>query len=188
MFDDYLITLSSQPLLLGLALFGATFVAEDAATVAAGVLVARAGIDPVAALSGLILGTAVGDLALYALGRWGAGTQLGAKLRGRNDVRRAESWIADRALLLVFAARFLPGSRLPVFTASGLVAAPVLPVAAIIAVTTPIWTGTLFALARCAGEAGARDLVTAACPAAVLLVAATMLFRRTSRGRAPSTI
>ena len=177
MLGDLLLSLSQQPLLLGLTLFAATFVAEDVATVAAGVLVARTGADPFAALSGVVLGTAISDIALYALGRWGGNTKLGRKLRQRADVQRAEGWISGRVMALVFAARFLPGSRLPIFTASGLVAAPFAPVAAIIAITTPFWTGTLFAAAHYAGEAGARQLVAAALPAGLALVIIALCFR-----------
>ncbi len=176
----------SDELLLALALFGATFVAEDVATVAAGILVARSGADPVAALAGVILGTAVGDLALYALGRWGGSTRIGRKLRARPDVARAEKWIAGRVLPLVFAARFLPGSRLPVFTASGLVAAPLVPVAAIIALTTPLWTGALFATARFAGEAGAQRFISAALPVGLLLTIGMLLFRRVRNQPGPT--
>lgn len=178
MLADLLLSLSQQPLLLALTLFAATFVAEDIATIAAGVLVAQTGADPFAALTGVILGTAIGDLALYALGRWGGGSKMGRKLRARADVTRAESWISGRVLALVFAARFLPGSRLPVFTASGLVAAPLVPVAAIIAVTTPFWTGTLFAVARFAGEAGAQQFLTFALPAGLAIAVAALMLRR----------
>jgi membrane protein DedA with SNARE-associated domain len=177
--DALLVTLSDQPLLMAIVLFGATFVVEDVATIAGGIFVARTGADPFAAVSAVILGTAVGDLALYALGRWGAGTEFGKKLRARRDVIRAEGWIAGRVLALVFAARFMPGFRLPVFTASGLVAAPLAPVAAIIAFTTPIWTGSLFAAARFAGEAGAAQFVTTILPLGLLLGLGTLLLRRT---------
>lgn len=177
MFVDLLISLSQQPLLLGLTLFAATFVAEDVATIAAGVLVSQTGADLFAALVGVILGTAIGDLSLYAFGRWGGNTQFGRKLRVRADVKRAEGWISGRVLALVFAARFLPGSRLPVFTASGLVAAPFAPVAAIIAITTPFWTGGLFAVSHYAGEAGAQELIAAAVPAGVAFFAGALLFR-----------
>jgi membrane protein DedA with SNARE-associated domain len=177
-FPALISTFSDQPLLLGLTLFGATFIVEDVATVAAGVLVARTGADPVAAVLGVILGTAAGDLALYALGRWGAETRLGRKLRARPDVRRTEAWIAGRVLTLTFAARFMPGFRLPIFTASGLVAAPLALVAAIIALTTPIWTGALFALARCAGEAGASQLVSAALPLGLLFSLGALVLHR----------
>ena len=177
MLGDLLLLLSQQPLLLGLTLFAATFVAEDVATIAAGVLVSQTGADAFAALSGVILGTAIGDLALYALGRWGGDTKMGRKLRARADVMRTESWIAGRVLALVFAARFLPGSRLPIYTASGLVAAPLGPVAAIIIITTPFWTGTLFAMAHYAGEAGAQQLIAAALPAGLALMMGALGFR-----------
>ncbi len=167
-----------QPWLLGLALFAGTFIAEDLATIAAGVLVAQTPADPIIAVAAVILGTATGDLALYAAGRWGAGTGIGRKLRGRSDVRRAESWIAGRVLALVFAARFLPGSRLPIYTASGLIRAPFAPVAAIIVLTTPLWTGGLFAIAWLAGAAEAQHLLAAALPAGVVLAAAALLAPR----------
>jgi membrane protein DedA with SNARE-associated domain len=114
MLGDLLVALSAEPLLLALALFAATFVLEDAATVAAGLLTAQTGADWSVALPAVIVGTMVGDLSLYATGRWGAGTKLGRKLRARADVQLAEGWIAGRVLALVFAARFLPGSRLSI--------------------------------------------------------------------------
>ncbi len=183
MLADLLLLLSQHPLLLGLTLFFATFIVEDVATIAAGVFVAQTGADPVAALTGVILGTAIGDLALYALGRWGGETRMGQKLRARADVKRAEGWIAGRALILVFAARFAPGFRLPVYTASGLVAAPFIPVAAIIGLTTPFWTGGLFAVAYVAGEVGAQHLLTTALPAALLIGCGALLFGRSRQAK-----
>ena len=178
MLADLLALAQHQPWLLGLALFAATFIAEDLATIAAGVLVAQTPTDPVVAVAAVILGTATGDLALYAAGRWGAGAGIGRRLRGRTDVRLAESWIAGRVLALVFAARFLPGSRLPIYTASGLIAAPFAPVAAIIMLTTPVWTGGLFAIAWFAGAAEAQHLLAAALPAGVVLAAAALVLPR----------
>ena len=98
------------------------------------------------------------DPVLYAVGRWGRHTRLGIRLRAGPDVHRAEKWVSAHALWLVFAARFMPGFRLPLFTASGLVSAPALPVAASIAVTTPVWTAALFETARRAGSGGAEYL------------------------------
>ena len=72
MLADLLLTLGQQPLLLAALLFAATFVAEDVATIAAGVLVAQTGIDPLPAVAAVVIGTAAGDIALYGLGRWGA--------------------------------------------------------------------------------------------------------------------
>jgi membrane protein DedA with SNARE-associated domain len=188
MLGDLLLLLSQHPLLLGLTLFVATFIVEDVATIAAGILVTQTDADPIAALTGVILGTAIGDLALYALGRWGGETRIGQKLRARADVKRAEGWIAGRVLTLVFAARFAPGFRLPVYTASGLVAAPFAPVATIIALTTPFWTGGLFAVAYVAGEASAQQFLAIALPVGLLIGCGALLFGRSRQSRSLANI
>ncbi|MBA4748147.1 MAG: VTT domain-containing protein [Sphingopyxis sp.] len=153
-----LAALASDPLLLAIALFAATLVAEDAATIAAGVLVGSTGSDPYLALGAVILGTAVGDLALYGAGRWGAETALGTRLRRRDDVARALTVFARRMPLLLIVARFVPGMRLPVFTASGLASAPLGLVAAVVLLSTPVWTTILFEIARNAGAQAAGQL------------------------------
>lgn len=173
-----LTAVADNPILLAIVLFGATFIAEDLATIAAGIVVAQVDASPVAALTGVILGTAVGDIALYAFGRWGAHTRFGKRLRRRDDVRRAESWVQARALWLVFAARFMPGLRLPVFTASGLVRTPAWPVAAIIAATTPVWTAALFETARLAGSQNAERLTMAILPLGFLIILSCVAVRR----------
>ena len=173
-----LIAVADQPIVLAIALFVATFIVEDLATICAGLLVTRTGADPVLTLCAVILGTAVGDLALFALGRWGAQTRYGQRLRAREDVRRAEQWVAGRALGLVFAARFMPGFRLPVFTASGMAGTRILPVSLIIAITTPVWTGSLFLVARRAGETAGSNLVTTALPIGLGLAAVALIATR----------
>lgn len=154
--------IADSPLLLAAVLVGATLLAEDAATIAAGLLVSQTDASVAVALGSVIAGTAAGDLGLYACGRWGAGTRVGLRLRQRSDVRRAETWIARRIYPLVLAARFIPGLRLPVFTASGIVGGRALPIATIILITTPLWSSLLFEAARRSGEAGAHELATAA--------------------------
>lgn len=173
-----LVIVADNPLLLAVILFGATFVAEDIATIAAGVLVGQLGASSIAALSGVILGTAFGDIALFMVGRWGAHSRLGKRLRMRTDVCRAEGWVRDHTLWLVFAARFLPGTRLPIFTASGYVRAPASAVVAIIALTTPVWTAALFETARRAGSASAEQLVTSILPLGLMIAGASFLIRR----------
>jgi membrane protein DedA with SNARE-associated domain len=153
-----LVGLASDPTLLIIALFAATFVAEDAATIAAGVIVGGTGADPYLPLGAVILGTAIGDLALYGAGRWGAETAIGAKLRRREDVGRMLAALARRMLGFLIIARFVPGLRLPVFIASGVAQAPFRLVAAVVALSTPIWTTLLFEIARNAGVLAADQL------------------------------
>lgn len=179
MFADALSLLSAEPLLLAGLLFAATFVAEDAATVAAGVAAAQLGADPALPLASVILGTAAGDLALYGLGRWGAQTSHGQKLGHRADVQRAQRLVAHRNAALVVAARFAPGMRLPIFLASGLAAVPFRPFALLIALSTPLWTGLLFEAARRFGEAGTGQLLAFAAPIGLTSLAAILFIRRT---------
>lgn len=154
-----LATFSGEPLLLALVLFAATFIAEDAATIGAGILVGTTGADPHLALGAVIIGTALGDLSLYGFGRWGATTRIGAKLRDHTEISRALTALMRRMLGLLIVARFVPGMRFPVFTASGLAAAPFRLVAAVVLLTTPVWTTILFELARQAGAGAAGELV-----------------------------
>ena len=177
-----LAALANNPLLLALALFAATFIAEDAATIAAGILVGTTGSDPTLALGAVIIGTAVGDLSLYGIGRWGAATRMGAKLRRRDDVSRALSAFASRMLALLIVARFVPGMRFPVFTASGIAAAPFRLVTAVILLTTPIWTSLLFEIARRAGAGAAGELIGMAFWLSLAL--ATLLVAPRQLGRA----
>lgn len=154
-----LVAIAGDPLLLALALFAATFIAEDAATIAAGILVGATGTDPYVALSAVIIGTALGDLSLYGFGRWAATTGIGAKLRDRDDISRALTAFTRQMLGLLIIARFVPGMRFPVLTASGLATAPFRLVAAVVLLTTPVWTTILFEIARQAGAGAAGELV-----------------------------
>lgn len=154
-----LAAIAADPLLLVLALFAATFIAEDTATIAAGVWVGSTGSDPFLALGAVIIGTGLGDLALYGLGRWSASTQIGSRLRDRKDVDRALTAFRHRTLGLLFVARFVPGTRFPVLTAAGIAAAPFRFVAAVVLLTTPIWTTILFAAAHQLGAGVAGELV-----------------------------
>jgi len=172
---------AGNPLLLAGLLFAATFVAEDVATIVAGAIVGQLGASAAAALPAVILGTATGEIALFLLGRWGTQTAIAKRLRTRPDVARAEHWVRHNSLGLVLAARFLPGTRLPVFTASGFVGANTTAVLAIIAVTTPVWTTALFETARRAGSASADQLVVSILPLGVLLMGASVHFRRRAR-------
>lgn len=140
------------PAALFLALVAATFILEDVATVAAGLLAGQMLIDPVTAITAVVAGTVIGDLALYAAGRWLGGTRLAARLRARSS-GGVEDHLRRRGLMAVAAARFIPGSRLPVFFGSGVIALPFLALASTIVITTLVWTPALFFASNQAGGA-----------------------------------
>lgn len=187
--DNFLADLLTQQMLTPLALFAAlvvaTFVLEDVATVTAGLLAGSMTIDPVVALTAVIAGTIAGDLALYAAGRWFGGTNLVARLRER--AAGAIAGLRRRGLIAVAAARFVPGSRLPVFFGSGVVGLPPGSVTATIVGTTLIWTPALFFASSTAGNSLFADLTPATLPlAAGLLAAALLAPRLIARLRTPA--
>jgi len=151
-------TASGQPALLFLGIMLLTFLLEDAVALAAGLLASQMLIDPDVALAALVVGTVVGDLGLYGIGRHAAGTRIGRRLGAARGVASATDWLASRSTLAVASARFLPGLRLPVYLASGYAALPFGRFAAIVAATCLVWTPGIFLLAHSAGSASADIL------------------------------
>jgi membrane protein DedA with SNARE-associated domain len=118
---DLGLTLSPGALLAAIAL--ATFVSEDLTCITVGLLVASGQADLFVGLLGCFLGIVAGDLGLWLLGR----------LAGRRVLRW--SWLRQRLPAgrleqvgqgldrhcgkAVVAARFLPGTRVPLYVAAG---------------------------------------------------------------------
>jgi len=146
---------SPWQLALGLAL--ATLLAEDLTCIAAGLLVANGRLGMTTAIVSCYVGILIGDLLLVAAGRW-----LGRPALARRPLRwlvtpaaveRAAAWFRARGTATVFLSRFLPGSRLPLYVAAGLVRAPAGRLAAALAVAGAIWTPGLVALSAATGGA-----------------------------------
>lgn len=108
---------------VGLAL--ATFVSEDASCILAGVLVSIERISWGTALLGCGIGIFVSDLLLWLIG---TGISLGLlrwpSLSQSPLWKRSQSWVNERGGLAILMARFIPGSRLPVYLGAGLVRFP----------------------------------------------------------------
>ncbi len=101
----------------------ATFVSEDLTCLTAGLLVPLGRLDLSAALLGCFLGIYLGDLGLWALGRLVGHPLLRWRwLRRRLPAGRLEAlqqWFERRGGAALFAARFLPGTRLPLYLTAG---------------------------------------------------------------------
>lgn len=141
-----LILLGSDPMIVALAIIVATFILEDAATIAAAML-ASDGVLPVyLAIIALITGIVLGDVGLYGLGRLSTKSPWVRRLLQRRRAIDVRNWMVPRIFPMVFAARFIPGSRLPSYTASGLFGLPFgrFAMAAFLAVT--LQTSLLFTL------------------------------------------
>jgi membrane protein DedA with SNARE-associated domain len=127
----------------GLILLG-TFVLEDAATVMAAMLVAAGQIPLPWALAALYAGIVLGDIGLFVLGRLAQRLSWASRLIPDEARRHGQDWLRQRILPVVFASRFLPGARLPTYTACGFVGASLPRFAAAAVAATLVWTSLLF--------------------------------------------
>lgn len=98
---------------------------EDLACVAGGLLVASGIIDFWFAVLGACIGVLVPDVIIYFLGKW-IGYPILQWIPFRwyikeEDIVRAEQMYRMRGVEIIFATRFLPGTRLPVYLVSGMI-------------------------------------------------------------------
>lgn len=105
-----------------------TLISEDLACIAAGMLASEGAISFAWALIAAFIGIYVGDMLLYLLGRIG-GLGLLKKLPFRwfikeTQVIQAETLFREHGAKLIFSSRLLPGSRLPVYAAAGVLNYP----------------------------------------------------------------
>lgn len=110
--------------LQAIAIGAATFVSEDATCIATGLLIHAAKLNWTVGLGACVLGIFLGDLGLWLVGRvLGRRVLAWRWVSGRLSASRVEHWTAwfeRRGWLAVLAARFLPGARLPVYIAAGM--------------------------------------------------------------------
>jgi len=151
MTGDILLALGANPYAIALAIILATFVLEDAASVGAALLSASGAISAPLAILALAFGIITGDLGLYALGR-AARTQGWVRDRiGEARITRGRRWLGHRLVPALLAARFVPGTRLPTYAASGFLAVPFGRFAAVTAGASLLWIGVVFSVASLFG-------------------------------------
>ncbi len=147
-----------QILMLALA----TLVSEDLTCIAAGILVHDGRLTLPVALMGCFVGIFTSDLGLWTLGRL-CGRWL---MRRRWFQRRIPpelldqvgAWFHRRAWAAVLAARFLPGTRVPVFIAAGILGARARAFITWALLAGLLWTPFLVGLASVAGSVILRPL------------------------------
>jgi pimeloyl-ACP methyl ester carboxylesterase/membrane protein DedA with SNARE-associated domain len=134
----------------------ATLASEDLTCLGAGLLAARGLISLPAATLACLIGIWVGDLFLYAVGRSG-----GRWLVSRAPLRwfitpaaldSASVWLRKRGGMAIIATRFLPGTRLPLYLATGVVRYPLLPVMGWFLVAGLMWSIPIVSLTAIFGE------------------------------------
>lgn len=135
-----------------LAIIVASWLSEDLACIAAGLLVAQGVVGFGTAVMASLIGLFTGDLALFAAGRW-LGQPALARWLGAGKLNRAQQWLSDKGPFVIIASRFMPGTRLPTYVAAGALRMPWLKFTGYFAVATVLWTPLLVGLAMVYGEA-----------------------------------
>lgn len=148
---DLLSGLTQNPWILSLLVILATFILEDAATSAASLLSVNNFLPVQMAISALIIGIVIGDIALYMTGYFGKNSQRIQKFLEKKQLKSTGVFLHKNTIATIISARFIPGLRLPTYVAMGLfeVSFQKFIITVLLAVTS--WTAILFILIYTAG-------------------------------------
>ncbi len=140
-----LITLAlGHPFFLVPAISLVSMFLEDPTIALVGILSAAGVIAPPVALGALYVGIVCGDCLFYGLGRY-AGTHPRLEHYIHHTyVDPVRMWLEAKYVITLFTARFIPGSRLPTYAASGFIRIPFKHFLLISLAATTLWTSTLF--------------------------------------------
>ncbi len=136
--------IGSSPEVLAISILVSTFFLEDAAIGYAALLAATGMIAPQLAFAVLFAGIYLGDVGLYFLGAAARRHERARRLIGEGRIAAARKWLRRRSVLALVGARMVPGSRLPIYAASGFLHMPFLTFAAATAAASLAWTGAIF--------------------------------------------
>ena len=128
-----------------------TFVAEDPTCLASGLLAAEGIIGFWWAALACTVGIFIGDMVLYALGRWlGRGALRRAPLKWivkEHEIDRMAGWFGSpRGMLIIVSSRFIPASRVPTFVTAGILRLGLPRLALLLFVAALVWTPVLMLL------------------------------------------
>ncbi len=117
---------------------------EDAATLTTAIAVQNGSIALPLGLFALYAGIVLGDIGLYGLGRLAGSFAWARRLVPAPQAARGRNWLAHHVFRTVFVARFMPGVRLPTYTACGFLRVSLARFALAAIGATLVWTSLLF--------------------------------------------
>lgn len=141
--------------LLGLIAL-ATFVSEDLACIATGLIVSRGTLGFLPGTAACFAGIVIGDLGLYAAGRW-LGRPALQRIPFRwflseGDVARSSAWFGRHGAWIALVTRFIPGTRLPTYFTAGMLHTRALTFLLVFVVAAALWTPLLVGLSAVFGR------------------------------------
>ncbi len=138
--------------LLVLAIILATFFIEDTTVVIVGLLAAEGIISVPLALASLYTGILLADTGMYWLGYFASTHPRFARYVDHDFIAPFRAWLENRFILTVFSARFIPGSRIPTYTASGFFRSSFQKFILTIVSAVALWTTFLFTVSYLFGS------------------------------------
>jgi membrane protein DedA with SNARE-associated domain len=185
-FPWFAISSGRDPWLLVPAIIVGTFIHEDIATVATGMLVAEGVTSVGVALPALYVGIVTGDLGLYGTGRLVALNFLSESRRGGRRFLALKMWLDERIVPGVLMVRFIPGLRMPAYTTYGFFAMPFRRFVVSVILAASIWTTGLFYLSYEFGALTVDWLGVLRWPVIIIAAIVPLLtIGRIVRGRVP---
>ena len=181
--QDWIAGADGHPLLQIIAIVAGTFILEDATTLALALLVSNGQVAMPVALTGLYGGIMLGDIWLYGMGRLASSHRRGERMANHKRFAPFRGWLETRMIETVFAVRFVPGLRLPTYTASGFFRLPFPRFVMTVVLATLIWTTALFFATYWLGAATADRLGPWRWVFAALAVGGLMLIGRRNARR-----
>lgn len=149
----------------------APFIQEDTAIISAAAASAAGAGSTQTLFITLIIGLSVSDLWKYWLGRAGHTYEWGRKFAQKPGVATAREKVVNRLGLSLVTARFVPGTRIPLYIACGFFKAPFWKVALFVIFSAILYAGLAFALFHWLGDmAGERIHMYAPILAVVVVV------------------
>ena len=143
---------TEHPMIQAAAIIVATFILEDAATILAAIQAQDGSISISLAIASLYAGIVLGDAGLYGLGRLAKLVPWINRVVPSEPTERLGAWLRARTFKVVLISRFMPGVRLPAYTACGYLGAGFNSFILASMSATLIWTLVLFAISMRIGD------------------------------------
>jgi len=157
------------------ALMLAPFVQEDAAVIAAASASSLGLGDPVILFLSILLGLTASDLWKYWAGRLGRLHKKANGIAENKKVTRVRDKVVDSLGLTLMVTRFVPGTRIPIYLASGFFKVPFGLFAFWIVISAAVYSLLAFLLFHFLGQAGGSHAKAYAPLVAISIVAIILL-------------
>ena len=142
---DMLQSVINDPLLFALLIIITTFILEDLAITATAIITVQNDMSVYMPLMALFIGIVIGDIGLYAIGKYSSLHFL-KRFIDNKKVQKAHTIIDKNLILAIFTSRFIPGMRLPTYTAIGFFNISFKKFLFTVLVAVSLWSGAVFYL------------------------------------------